>query len=342
MYPFFLAFFYQFKSTPLLYFIIQMIQALLSLLTVFVVYKTAKHLFGQFPARIIEVFCGLYPPLIYYSTKLVPTTLFLFLLSFTIYMLLDGSERLFLYYILTGILLGLTVLCDPVALILYPSVFIWFLITKKVNFFKILVITIVSFVILLPWTIRNYRTHESFVPITTQFGVNFWIGNNPYATGTDYFKVISQERREYILMTETLPKALQDSLNRLSEIERSNFYFNRAIDFIKNNPLKFLFLLVKKGYYYFWFAPSEIYYSQDLERYRILYYFLYLPVLISGFAGIFLSIKNHNRDVSLILAVCFFISGLYIFTHVGLIRYRLPVELYFLFFGGYFISSFKK
>lgn len=245
------------------------------------------------------------------------------------------------HYILLGIVLGLAILCDPVAFVIYPAVLLWFLFRRKMNFFKMLLIILVSFIILTPWAIRNYIVHKAFVPVTTQFGVNFWIGNNPDATGTDYYRIDSFENGEYILMTQTLPPILLDSLNKLPEINRASFYLNQGIDFIKKSPSKFITLLIKKFYYYFWFAPPEVYSSKDLERYRVLSYIFYLPILIFGLIGIFLSIKDH-KEVLFILFTLLFISGVYILTHVGLIRYRITLELYLLVFCAYFIKSLRR
>lgn len=232
-------------------------------------------------------------------------------------------------------------LCDPVALVLYPVFLILFLFDKHINFFRVCLIIFISLVVLLPWTIRNYKVHRAFIPITTQFGINFWIGNNPNATGTDFYKIRSIQTDEYILMTQTLPTELQDSLNKISEIERARFYLQSGKNFILHNPLKFLSLLIKKFFYYWWFAPSSEYSSKDLQKYKILMYIFYTPLLISGLAGLFCSIKNHKKILLIVLSMVFF-SGLYIFTHVGLIRYRMPTELYLLMFGAYFISLLKK
>ncbi len=243
-----------------------------------------------------------------------------------------------LYYFITGIVLGLAILCDPIAFVFYPAIFLWFVFRKITNLFQTMLIVFISIVVLIPWTIRNYFVHRTLVPITTQFGVNFWIGNNPNATGTDFYKIASLEKEEYVLMTHTLPKNIQDSLNKVSEIERANFYIHQGLSFVKEEPLKFIFLLFKKFYYYFWFPPSSEYSSKDLERYKWFYYIFYLSVLISGLIGIIISIRHH-RDVLLVLTILSLISGLYIFTHIGLIRYRMPLELYLLMFSAFFIRG---
>ena len=305
------------------------------------IFKTTRLIFNQSSARIAELFTGLYPPLIYYCTKFVPTTIFLFLLSLAIYLILNSRDRVLIHYLFAGVITGITILCDPVAIAIYPAIFFWFLINKKINFFRMVLIIISSLVVLVPWTMRNYNIHKRIIPVTTQFAVNLWIGNNPNATGTDYYKIRSFEKEDYVLMTQTLPSNIRDSLSRTSEIESMNFYLNESLEFIKKEPLKFISLLLKKFYYYFWFAPSSDYSSKDLEQFRILFYIIYLPLLITGIAGILLSIKD-RKDVLLILLCIFFISFIYIFTHVGLIRYRLPLELYLLIFSAYFVKSLRR
>lgn len=260
----------------------------------------------------------------------------MFLFALITYLFINSSGKNFLYYLLCGLVLGISILCDPVALVLYPVLFIWFIFDKRINFFQVCLIIFISMIVLLPWTIRNHRVHRAFVPVTTQFGINFWIGNNPYATGTDFYKIRSIQADEYILMTQTLPADLQDSLNKISEIERARFYLQSGKNFILHNPLKFFSLLIKKFFYYWWFAPSSEYSSKDLQKYRILMYIFYTPVLISGLAGLFVSIKNHKKILFIVLSMVFF-SGLYIFTHVGLIRYRMPVEQFLTMFMAYFI-----
>ncbi len=341
LYPYFLAFFYQWGTKPFNYFLIYIIQALFSIFTIYFVFKTARLIFNDSVARKAEFLIALYPPFIYYITKFVPTTIFLFLIALVAYLFINSKAKNFLYYLLCGIILGITILCEPVAFVLYPVILVWFFFEKRINFFQVCLIIFISILVLLPWTFRNYKVHQTFVPVTTQFGVNLWIGNNPNATGTDFYKITSIQTDEYILMTQTLPANIQDSLNRIPEIERARFYLQQGKDFALHNPFKFLRLLIKKFFYYWWFAPSSEYTSKDLQKYRILIYIFYVPVLILGWLGLLLSIKNHKPVLFIFLSIIF-TSALYIFTHVGLIRYRMPVELFLLMFSAYAIPPFKN
>ncbi len=48
---------------------------------------------------------------------------------------------------------------------------------------RVLAATLAGVVIALaPWTLRNLRVFEAFVPTSTGFGRTLWIGHNPHAT----------------------------------------------------------------------------------------------------------------------------------------------------------------
>jgi len=49
----------------------------------------------------------------------------------------------------------------------------------------LLVAAAVTLLVILPWVVRGYRVHHQFVPLKNSFAKEFWIGNNPIATGTD-------------------------------------------------------------------------------------------------------------------------------------------------------------
>jgi hypothetical protein len=46
-----------------------------------------------------------------------------------------------------------------------------------------LVAVIMAFAVVAPWSIRNYRVFDAFVPISTNGGGVFYLANNPLATG---------------------------------------------------------------------------------------------------------------------------------------------------------------
>jgi hypothetical protein len=84
-----------------------------------------------------------------------------------------------------------------------------------------------------PWTWRNWRAFGELVPIATNGGVNFWMGNNPNATGAYYYPT---SRLNPLFMTE-------------GELARDRVGRAFAWYFIKNNREQFLLLAVPKFVY---------------------------------------------------------------------------------------------
>jgi len=332
LYPYILAIFYTAGNRPITFLVIELIQCLISAFTILVLYRLTAIIFNDPVAQLTALGIAIYPPFIYYCTKLVPTTIFILLIALTILFIIKMQKDNLRTSLLPGIFVGVSILCDPVAFGIYPSLVVWYLCIKKISIRQICYIFLVSFIIITPWTIRNYQVHHSLIPITTQFGINFWIGNNLNATGTDYYRVNSNE--DFVLMTETLPKDILDSLNNITEVSRARYFLTKGIDFIKDNPKKFLTLIVKKFNFYWWIAPPDIYSSRDIEKYRTILILFYLPIVILGIGGIILS-KNYLRMTSLIVLVIFFISAIYIFAHVGLCRYRIPLEPYLIMFSAF-------
>ncbi|MGF1554027.1 MAG: glycosyltransferase family 39 protein [Paracoccaceae bacterium] len=71
-----------------------------------------------------------------------------------------------------------------------------------------------------PWTARNYAVFDAFVPVSTNFGANFWMGNGAGTEG------------EY--------RPLPDDVKGLPEPERSSILLHRALDDIAAEPGAFV------------------------------------------------------------------------------------------------------
>ena len=118
-----------------------------------------------------------------------------------------------------------------------------------------LIAGVVAFVVLSPWTIRNYRVHDAFVLVRTGIGTNLWLGNNPEATGTDWFLVEDGEgdvRR--VSGRYAMPPELYDYLATLSEVEQERHLTRVALGWIRDHPREAAALWLLKFYYFWWFS----------------------------------------------------------------------------------------
>ncbi|XAL98724.1 glycosyltransferase family 39 protein [Phycisphaeraceae bacterium D3-23] len=112
-----------------------------------------------------------------------------------------------------------------------------------------------AFVVLGPWTLRNYQVHDTFMPVKSSFWVNTWKGNNPYATGTDRLALTDAQRealaeqslldadglardtnfdeyRQYSMLTD----AQMAELNGKPEAEREEVFKKYAQTWIGEHP----------------------------------------------------------------------------------------------------------
>jgi 4-amino-4-deoxy-L-arabinose transferase-like glycosyltransferase len=135
-----------------------------------------------------------------------------------------------------GVLLGAGALGAPVLLVLVPAA--WAADSfRRLGVFKVIgrgvVMAAVIVAVVAPWTYRNWRVFGELVPISTNGGVNLWIGNNPNATGAYSYPT---SRINPLFMTE-------------GELERDRVGREFAWYFIKNNREQFLLLAVPRFVY---------------------------------------------------------------------------------------------
>lgn len=116
-----------------------------------------------------------------------------------------------------------------------------------------------AFLVLGPWTLRNYVVHDTFMPVKSSFWVNTWKGNNPHATGTDRLAMTTEQRdalaaqslleadalarddqgfdvyRQYTMLTESQ----RAELTGKTEAEREEVFKHYAKTWIAEHPAGF-------------------------------------------------------------------------------------------------------
>jgi len=329
-------------------------QMLLGLFNCFIGYLLARRLFNRSVGLIFAALMSVYWIFIYFEGQLNEPVLLVFLILLAVYVLVLWTERFnFAYGILAGILLGLAGLVRPNALLFVPLAAVWMLWNGSGNsgrariIFSVLVFLAGAAAAIAPVTVRNYLVAKQPVLISSNAGVNLYIGNNPKADG---FFVTGLEELESFNNCYDYPQIVRDlqrkSGTSLNYSQVSRYFTGKALRFIKENPLKFLTLLFRKTLL-FW-GPAEIssnkvihYEKQNSALLR------YLP----GFSAVFsLSIvgiillffggsdidKSAKATRPLVLILAFI--GVYFASHLPFFitaRYRVPVIPFLLMFGAW-------
>jgi 4-amino-4-deoxy-L-arabinose transferase-like glycosyltransferase len=143
--------------------------------TCVLVYFFARDLFSWRIGVLAGVFAAIYPELYIYDGWLYTESLYIFLLfaiCYGLYRLQRTPERNWPNWILCGVLLGLLSLTRPNGIIVIGLFIIWSFIMVWQKFLSlrmtirgVLVSTLIAFVLIAPWTIRNYFVSHTFIPV---------------------------------------------------------------------------------------------------------------------------------------------------------------------------------
>lgn len=227
-YPFFLSLFYRLMANPLP--LILGTQIMISSLTCSLVQILARQLKATPTAAFLAgLALALLPSSISLANTFLVETIFAFLVLVAFF--LAASSNRFLAIVGSGLILGLACYVRPVALILAPLLFFpdLFLGQWRRYIFNTLLAGTVLISVVLPWGLRNQALFGRVVLISTNGGVNLYVGHNPQATG------------EYMCNSE------MDALDSVkNEALRSSIFTSKAWGYLLTHPKEEIILFSKK------------------------------------------------------------------------------------------------
>lgn len=328
-YPYFLALMYKIFGHDL--FLARLLQHLIGSFSVVVVYLLARRVFDRRVAVISGLLAATYWIFMHFEGELLLDFWLVFfgpLLLLLLYRAKDTPG--FLNWFLAGVILGLFSITRPNILIFVPFILIWILIyfrktTSWLTCFKFwILVGFGTALIVLPVTLRNYLIGKDFVLISSQGGINFFIGNNPYADGTSAVVPGLGDDWDY---ADAVVLAEQELGQKLKPSQASNYFYKRGWDFIFKEPEKSLPLLWKK-FYLFWnrFEVSNNQNTYFFQRYSSLLRILPVGFWVIGplsLLGIVLSLTNFRKYSLLIFYLFSYMLTVVLFFVAD--RFRLPV-----------------
>lgn len=99
--------------------------------------------------------------------------------------------------------------------------------------------------VLLPVALRNWHVGGEFHLTTSQFGANFYVGNNPSTDGT-YQPLVPRRGDPRVERQDVIDLAERAAGRALTPAEVSRWYTDRALDYIRSQPGDWLALLSRK------------------------------------------------------------------------------------------------
>jgi 4-amino-4-deoxy-L-arabinose transferase-like glycosyltransferase len=208
--------------------------------------------------------------------------------------------------------------------------------------------------LLLPFVVRNYRAFGVVGMPNTNVGINFFWANHPIY-GTQFEAVLSPEHG--ISYQELIPPELRG----LNDALLDRALLDRGVQIVLDDPGRYLLLSLSRIpiYFQFWPTPQSSLLSNAA---RLLSFGLFLPFMLYGLVlalvdarrGRFTAGADHPGSASepsgeptqdlrlayLSLVLCF--MAIYTLVHIASwanVRYRLPVDAFWILFAGYAIDN---
>jgi tetratricopeptide (TPR) repeat protein len=347
------------------------LQLFLSALNCLLVFLIAKRLFSDKVACVAGIIASCYLPFLYNDAMLTSTVIVTSLNYAVLYLLLVFEKRVSVRFIAAaGAVLGLATLARANTFLFLPCVIFWLVfafrqiaLSKRLVF--VLALTLCMFLFILPVTLRNYFVTGEKILVSPYGGVNFYIGNNPEASGL--FSVPNGFRSDSVGLLEDFHSLAEKiSGKKLTFTQASNYWFANTLRLIGIYPLRYVRLVFKKLFYFFGgFEIPDVMDYYFLKRYcGILNLPLFSFVLIGplGLAGLFVTFQRirplfilYSFLASYVISILLvFVNARYritivplliIFASLGMVKMfdqwkeggRKTLKRYFLYFCSFFI-----
>ncbi len=325
VYPLFLAA-WLWVGVPLPFLGVELSQALLSALLIYFIGKIASHWIDTTAGLLSGLMATFYPPLIYFCKQISPAIFTTFFTIVSFFVLLHFFQRpIWRRAIFLGLVWGISCLVEPILLYGLPGAALLVVMDqgRRIKILQKLTVTLfIGLLVLLPWTIRNYLVFQQIVFLKTSFDLNFWLGNNPHATGFLY--TASGEP-----MQNTLPASTLEYLSSLNEAERYAVLRYEALQWIAANPLQFLKLTMMRIVYLWVISPTYLITDQNIVEPRYFYVFrsiIQIVLLLLALLGSVLTYRKYRQFFVLSIWWLAAFTAPYAISVAGNTRYRLPVE----------------
>jgi len=170
--------------------------------------------------------------------------------------------------LLCGLVLGAGTLVRPALVVFLPLAAALLVARRQPR--PLALIALGMFVIVAPWTARNYAHHGRLVFVASEGGVTFWTGNHPLAVGDGDMAANMGIKLDNQRLRAEYPD--------VSEEDMEPVYYREALQWMREHPGDWLALQFRKVFYLV--VPAGPSYTLHSTRYYVLSVVSYVPVLI--------------------------------------------------------------
>jgi len=352
-YPMILALFFKLAGSN--YFLPRLVQVVIGSLNCLVVYTLTTKASPEkvWPARIAGIVTALYGTLVFFEGNLLMISFTLFFANISLLGLIFYREKNNLCWpIMAGTCFALAAV-DRTNMLLFVPVAVWFLWkgTGSVSWCRriqsVILYVTGMLIVILPFTIHNYRVSGDIVLISSNAGINLFIGNNPYAPGIFAIPPDIPIRNHNIRMAEDVTEiACKERGKKLKPSEVSRYWALKARNYIVSHPLDAARLYVKKtslmfnwreipNHLDFIFIKKEV---TPWLSYLFIGFWIVAPLAFVGIVGRLLLGMNAVHKLFIMFICMYTLSLLPFFIND---RYRLPIVPFLVIFASVALADLR-
>ncbi len=340
LYPYFLGLLLAISKGSLLF--VRIIQVVIGAGSCVLLAQAGSQFFSRRAGIVAGFLLAFYAPAIFFDGLIQKSVLDLFFVCLLLCLLgkIVIAPRRSLWVWL-GTSLGCLMLTRENASVFIAAILGWLFVQnrkqgKSAALFTIFFLIGLS-VVLLPVALRNQFVGGEFHLTTSQFGPNFYIGNNPAADGT--YRPLrpgrGEARFERVDATELAEQALG---KKLTPGEVSRYWTHRGSEYITSQPGDWLRLLARK--FVLFCNATEASDSEDQYTYadwssllRFTSYIFHWGVMVPlAFLGVWITWKERERLWLLYLMLTIYTASMLMFYVFA--RYRHPMSPFLVLFAA--------
>jgi tetratricopeptide (TPR) repeat protein len=354
LYPYFLGVIYKLFGVHFTF--TRLIQFLIGSGNCLLIYLIVRRLpeGNKATATLAGLFAAFYGVFVFFDGDLlmIPLVLFFTLLSIFLLLTVKGGNdprshpaRATVYYFLAGSFLGFAGLGKPNVLLFAPFALIWIVtgFGKRINRRQIISGVIFACgccLAVLPITLRNYVVSKDFVLVSSNAGVNLYIGNNKSATGVFFLPPESGLENTHLYLSSKTCAEKATGITDIKPSQVSCYWSSRAFDYMREHPGEALRLMWRK-FLLFWnhfeipnhhnFYYIRLHYGGILNK-LVIGFSLIVPLALIGTIA-----AMRRRSLSSELKLCFAFVIVYMVSLIPFFitaRYRLPVVPFLIIFAA--------
>lgn len=337
LYPYFLALVYSTVGRDFLW--VRMLQAAGGALTVVLVFLIGRRVFRPSAALAGAVLLALHGAMTFYETELLMEWLGALLNCAALLLLLRAPGTTARRYAAAGVVLGLSALARASILVFALFALVWIL---RVEESRRRIRTTLAFAVglaavLTPAVIHNLLVSRDLVPVTSNAGINFYIGNSRHADGT-FVPIRGVDEIDDVTTSEYVERATGRAATP-SEVSR--FWFDRTTGDVRADPARALRLLARKVALFFngYEIPQIESFDVQVDAsawLRVLFVRTWF-VMALGLSGMILATRSWRAHGLLTGYVLAYAASIVVFFVTG--RYRSQVVPILCLFAGVALVS---